>query len=147
LGSAQSQAIPPRTKTNENKNMKRISNITYPAFAALALGCFAILSTAQAVYPPPDGGYPNNNTAEGTDALLNLTTGSNNTANGTRTLASNTTGSQNTANGAGALEYNITGSYNTANGFLALYNNNGGYYNTATGVWALFTNNGSNNTA
>jgi hypothetical protein len=85
----------------------------------LLLACFAITPRVQAVYPPPDGGYPNNNTAEGTDALLNLTTGSNNTANGTRTLTSNTSGSQNTATGAGALFNNTTGGSNIALGFNA----------------------------
>ena len=30
---------------------------------------------SQAVSPPPDGGYPGNNTAEGQNALLSLTTG------------------------------------------------------------------------
>jgi hypothetical protein len=29
----------------------------------------------QAVVPPPDGGYPNFNTAEGQNALFSLTTG------------------------------------------------------------------------
>ena len=36
---------------------------------ALGLGC-ALAPTSQAVSPPPDGGYPNFNTAEGEDALL-----------------------------------------------------------------------------
>jgi hypothetical protein len=49
-------------------------------FALLA--CFAVSPMTQAVVPPPDGGYPGNNTAEGQDALLNLTTGVNNTAVG-----------------------------------------------------------------
>ena len=48
----------------------------------LALACFALSPTPKAfgVSPPPDGGYPNNNTAEGFDALLSLTSGSDNTA-------------------------------------------------------------------
>ena len=33
------------------------------------LACFAFLPRAQAVVPPPDGGYPGLNTAEGTKAL------------------------------------------------------------------------------
>ena len=37
---------------------------------------------ARAVVPPPDGGYPGFNTAEGTKALFSLTTGSANTAVG-----------------------------------------------------------------
>ena len=43
-------------------------------FLALVLGVFALSPTARAVDPPLDGGYPNNNTAEGTDALFNLMT-------------------------------------------------------------------------
>ena len=37
---------------------------------ALALLCFGLLPGAQAVVPPPDGGYPGFNTAEGQNALL-----------------------------------------------------------------------------
>jgi len=39
------------------------------------LSCFALCISAQAVNPPPDGGYPGGNTAEGASALLNLTNG------------------------------------------------------------------------
>jgi hypothetical protein len=39
------------------------------------LVCFALSPGAQAVVPPPDGGYPGSNTAEGTQALQSLTTG------------------------------------------------------------------------
>src|SRR5713101_3267438 len=55
-------------------------------FIPLALAWFALSPTAQAVDPAPDGGYANQNTAEGTDALLNLTTGSGNTAIGFNAL-------------------------------------------------------------
>jgi hypothetical protein len=55
-------------------------------FLSLALGLFALSPIALAVNPPPDGGYPNNNTAEGTNALFMLTTGSNNTAVGYNAL-------------------------------------------------------------
>ena len=48
----------------------------------LTLHCFALLPRAQAVVPPPDGGYPGNNTAEGDFALFSLTTGFANTAVG-----------------------------------------------------------------
>ena len=47
---------------------------------AIVVACCALCSSVPAVNPPPDGGYPNNNTAEGTDALFNLTSGSDNTA-------------------------------------------------------------------
>jgi hypothetical protein len=113
---------------------------------ALALGCFALPPTIRAVTPPPDGGYPNQNTAEGDGALLSLTTGSSNTANGFTALTSNTTGNFNTATGAGALNSNTTGSSNTANG-TALHHNTTGFGNTATGAGALFFNTtGSQNT-
>jgi len=78
--------------------------------------------SAQAVSPPPDGGYPNNNTAEGTLALFSLTTGSANTAVGFAALALNLFGTDNTALGTGAL-LNNTASANTGIGSLALFNN------------------------
>ena len=53
------------------------------------LGCFTLLPKAQAVSPPPDGGYPGGNTAEGQSALLSLTTGRYNTAVGFLSLESN----------------------------------------------------------
>src|SRR6266550_1410424 len=67
---------------------------------ALVVGSFALSPTARAVLPPPDGGYPNQNTAEGDNALFSLTTGIGNTANGSQALYSNTTGDLNTATGA-----------------------------------------------
>ena len=82
----------------------------------LTLHCFALLPQAQAVVPPPDGGYPGQNTAEGDFALLSLTTGAENTAVGYAALADNTTGTFNTANGFGALVSNTTGSSNAATG-------------------------------
>src|SRR5258707_15597354 len=69
----------------------------------LALACFALSPGAQAVSPPPDGGYPNGNTAEGNNALLNLTTGRFNTAVGLFSLALNMQGDFNTGVGASAL--------------------------------------------
>ena len=57
----------------------------------------------QGVIPPPDGGYPGNNTAEGQNALLSLTAGIFNTAVGSLSLKSDVTGSGNTAIGAGNL--------------------------------------------
>ena len=49
---------------------------------ALTLVCFGLSPKAQAVVPPPDGGYPGFNTAEGQNALFSLTTGAANTAVG-----------------------------------------------------------------
>jgi hypothetical protein len=132
---------------------------------AVALLCPAVaIPNAQAVNPPPDGGYPNFTTAEGTNALKNLTSGAANTAVGWFSLFGDTTasfdtgvgagtllfnnGDQNTAVGAVALLNNTTGSFNTATGVSALSNNTTGLSNTALGWGALLSNaTGSNNTA
>ena len=95
--------------------------------------CVWLLRYAQAVSPPPDGGYLNKNTAEGQDALFSLTSGHSNSANGFAALKANTTGDRNTANGAFALFSNQTGSENTATGYAALFYNKGSS-NTANGV-------------
>jgi hypothetical protein len=118
-------------------------------FAVLALVCFALSPTTQAQLPRPDGGYPNENTAEGDDALGGgLTIGADNTAIGYRALVSNFGGGGNTAVGADALLSNTTGNYNTADGFLALFYNSTGEANTASGHYALFANTtGVGNTA
>src|SRR4029453_19272998 len=99
---------------------------------------FAFLQPAQAVVPPPDGGYPGGNTAEGQKALQSLTTGGFNTAVGYFSLFSNTTGTFNTAVGAGALDLN-TADNNTAVGTAALL------LNTASGNTALGSRGGSAN--
>jgi hypothetical protein len=102
---------------------------------------------AQAVVPPPDGGYPGFTTAEGQKALFSLTTGSANTAVGWFSLFSDTEGSFNTATGAGTLLFNTAGS-NTAFGAAALLFNTTGDDNTAVGTAALLNNaNGIVNTA
>jgi len=106
----------------------------------ILFGCFALLQTARAVSPAPDGGYPLANTAEGTGALQNLTSGVWNTANGFQTLFHDTTGGQNIAIGVQALFTNSTGSLNLATGIQALYNNTTGSKNIATGFQALFSN-------
>jgi hypothetical protein len=111
-------------------------------------------SGAQAVMPPPDGGYAGFNTAEGQNALFGLTTGVANIGVGWYSLWSNTDGSYNTAVGAGTLLFNIgdqttfEGVDNTAVGAAALLFNTTGTDNTATGAVALLNNTeGSNNTA
>jgi uncharacterized coiled-coil protein SlyX len=142
-----------------------------PIHILIGIVCIGFLPTAQAVVPPPDGGYPGGNTAEGESALLHLTTGTYNTALGFLALRRNTEGQfntgvgagtllfnrgdqsaeegvQNTAIGAAALLKNTTGSFNTATGVSALLSNTSGGGNTATGVDALFSNStGVSNTA
>jgi len=117
------------------------------------------------VNPPPDGGYPGGNTAEGQNALLSLQpSGIYNTAIGIFSLQSLTfgdfctgvgagtlllnTANDNTATGAGALLSNTTGGLNTGNGAFALFSNTEGSDNTAIGERALFSNTtGEHNTA
>ena len=128
------------------------------AIVALALVGFALSPRTHAVNPPPDGGYPGFNTAEGQNALLSLDTSTGlantavgwlslkssvdasfNTAVGAGTLVLNS-GDQNTAIGAAALLLNSIGAFNTAVGAVALLNNAGGDFNTATGTSALQSN-------
>jgi hypothetical protein len=113
---------------------------------ALLILCLGLSSNTQAVSPPPDGGYPGGNTAEGDSALAGLTSGLYNSAFGFLSLQSNTTGNFNTAVGAGAL-LNNTAAQNTATGAGSLLNNTTGNFNTAIGEATLFFNTtGSNNT-
>ncbi len=87
------------------------------------------------------------NTASGADALYSDTGGSYNTAIGFSSLFSNVAGNNNTAAGYESLYFN-TASNNTANGYQALYMNNSGGSNTASGYQALYGNtSGVNNTA
>ena len=134
-------------------------------FTSVLFVCLSLAAPkGGAVVPPPDGGYPGGNTAEGQNALLNLTTGGFNTAVGFFSLRNDTIGSfntavgagtllantadQNTATGAAALLSNTTGAENTAIGTVALLNNTSGSENTAIGVGALLTNaSGDFNTA
>jgi Chaperone of endosialidase len=128
------------------------------------VACFAFFEGAQAVVPPPDGGYPGGNTAGGESALFGLTTGTYNTAVGLYSLLSNrqgqfntalgagtllaNTADENTATGAGALLSNTTGNENTANGTFALFSNTTSSHNTANGDSALFSNtDGESNSA
>jgi len=118
----------------------------------------------QAVSPPPDGGYPGGNTAEGDNALLSLSSGLYNTGVGLDALLSITGGNfctavgagtllvntadNNTATGAGALFSSTTGGFNTANGTFALFSNKDGNGNTGVGFSALQHNiNGHGNAA
>jgi trimeric autotransporter adhesin len=128
--------------------------ITSPLLLTLTLLCFGFFPKAQVVIPPPDGGYPGFNTAEGQNALFSRTTGVANTGVGWYSLWSNTDGSYNTGIGAGTLLFNIgdqttgDGTQNTAIGAAALLFNTTGFFNTATGATALLNNSdGSENTA
>jgi trimeric autotransporter adhesin len=119
-----------------------------PVLITFAVVCFALVQNTQGVSPPPDGGYPGANTAEGQNALLSLTGGLYNTAVGFSSLKSNNIGNVNTAIGVNALTLNTTGSNNTASGVNALYGNRTGVQNTANGGYALFGNTiGGGNTA
>jgi len=70
--------------------MKTITKIVHPALPLVGVASFAFLAMAEAISPPPDGGYPGGNTAEGTSALLSLTAGTFNTAVGFLSLRGNT---------------------------------------------------------
>jgi Chaperone of endosialidase len=118
--------------------MKTITNMMYPTLVALSLVCFGLSPTAQAqLSPPPDGGYPGQNTAEGDDALFSLTDGTDNTAVGFDALYSHTEGFGCTAIGSQALYSNTIGSHNIAIGFQALYSNIFGSRNVAIGLQTL----------
>jgi len=113
---------------------------------ALLLACCALAPLARAVVPPPDGGYPGENTAEGQSALLSLTTGTFDTAIGWLSFKSNISGNYNTGVGDGTLVLN-TSDQNTATGAAALLLNTTGFRNTANGAFALLHNNAADNTA
>ena len=134
------------------KSAIQLKTVIPSFFVGLMLLCLATGPKAQAVSPPPDGGYVGGNTAEGQTALFSLTSGGYNTAVGFFSLRSNTIGSFNTATGAGALFLNAsenpnTAKENTATGAVALLSNTNGFQNTADGAFALSSNTtGSYNT-
>ena len=108
---------------------------------------FLVIATVLGVTPAPDGGYAGENTAEGTNALFNLTSGIDNTAIGFDALFANNTGMENTAVGVAALSSNMTGNLNTAVGYECLVRNLGSD-NTAIGANAMLSNtSGHDNTA
>src|SRR6266480_4748507 len=131
-----------RTSIQKTIQMKTIIR---PILIIFTLHSLRLVPITQAVSPPPDGGYPGANTAEGDGALFRLseTDGSFNTAVGWYSLSSDVVGGLNTAVGArslfgpGALGSNTTGSSNTAVGQGALSSNTAGEANTAIGADAL----------
>jgi uncharacterized coiled-coil protein SlyX len=128
------------------------SLIRLKTLASCVLLCLAFLPRAQAapdVVPPPDGCYPGFTTAEGCQALRNLTGGTANTALGWRALYSAGDASFNVGVGAGALVLthrngNLNGAAdaNTAVGTAALLLNDVGQRNTAVGAAAMVYNAG-----
>ena len=129
----------------------------------LVLACFTLSQMAYAepdVSPPPDGGYAGFTTAEGQQALKNLTSGIGNSAFGWRSLFSVTTSSYNTGVGGGTLALNIgeantatgvaslilntTGTRNTANGAASMVFNGDGHDNAAVGYFSLYNNTSGN---
>ena len=118
--------------------------------SALTLACFALSPTVRAVTPAPDGGYPNDNTAEGENALfdLDVNNSTDNTAVGFEAMHFNVVTFGNTAVGSQALEFGGSGNFNVAVGFEALFQDGTGNNNTAIGASAIgLTRFGSNNTA
>ena len=87
----------------------QLKTITRALLITLALLCFGFSPKAQAVSPPPDGGYANFTTVEAHNALKNLTTGAAYSAVGWLSLFSDTGGSFNTGIGAGTLIFNTLG--------------------------------------
>jgi hypothetical protein len=133
-------------------HMIQLKPTTLSGLVVITLACFWVVAKTQAVSPPPDGGYPGFNTAEGQNALFNLSTGVGNAAVGWSSLSSNTDGSYNTAVGVGTLVFNVgdqstgEGTQNTAVGAAALLFNIAGANNTAIGSGALQNNTADNNT-
>ena len=99
-------------------------------FGNTAIGSFALRNNSSG----------NENTANGYQALYSNTTGYDNTANGYQSLANNSEAGANTAFGAKTLSSNTTGVGNTATGDLALYFNTSGTGNTANGYATLTYN-------
>ncbi len=120
-----------------NKNTDR-SNL-------VAIGDSALLNNGTGTAFAEDGTF---NTAVGSKALLNNTTGAYNTAIGSNALDSTTSGYSNTAVGANALQRLPIGDFNTAIGSSSMDSATGGNQNTAVGYLSLYKNvSGDNNIA
>src|SRR6266511_1484790 len=137
---------PPKQTPIMKKPLKILTTLF---LSPLVLACFTFSQMAYAephVSPPPDGGYPGFTTAEGHQALKNLTSAIGNSAFGWRSLFSVTTGSYNTGLGGGTLALN-TGEANTATGVASLLLNTTGTRNTANGAGAMVFNGDGNDNA
>lgn len=145
-------------------SLARSRHCLFAVCLAVALAFTAFSPDARAVTTDPQGYFPNDNTAEGQNALsqavpgsfniaigssaLHFNTGDYNFASGYFALYNNTTGVSNVASGAQSLYFNTTGSYNVASGNAALFSNTTGFTNVASGVQALGANTtGDNNVA
>src|SRR6266566_4909994 len=136
----------PSVTTSLSRSPLRRGSLLIP----LGLACFALLPSVRAVTPAPDGGYPNDNTAEGENALFDLDVNSStdNTALGFEAMHFAVTTFGNTAVGSQAMEFAGSGNFNVAIGFEALFQNGPGNDNTAVGASAMGLNGfGNNNTA
>ena len=123
--------------------MNPLKNATIlPLLIALTLGCFELSPTALAVDPPPDGGYPNQNSAGGDDALFSLTTGADNALAGWIWEATGSLNRQRLNHTATLLQNGrvlVTGGSNDFGGLPSAE-----LYNPPSGTW---TATGSLNTA
>ena len=130
----------------------------------LIMVCFAFSTQMRGALPPeipgnPDGCYPAFNTAEGCNALFNVTGGVGDTGvgwyslfivgngsfdtgvgAGALALTSGAGSDSNTAVGAAAMLLNTTGDRNTAVGTDAMVFNDDGEFNDAVGAFALNNN-------
>ena len=107
-------------------------------FVPLLLTCSALVPQARA--DCQDACLTNNNSVQGDNALLNLTTGTDNTALGFNALLSNTSGYHNTGIGSQALTSNTVGVDNIAIGWQTLFLTEDGNSNVAIGYQALYQN-------
>jgi len=124
----------------------RLKTLTTALFGVAFVGLLPQIQAAPEIVPQPDGCYPGFTTAEGCQALQNLTSGSANTGVGWRALFSAGASSFNTGVGAGTLVLN-TADANTAVGAAALLLNSIGVQSVAVGAAALVFNNADDNTA
>ena len=130
---------PAGDKLNKGKINMKLQNLIHILIGIVCIGLLPQMQAAPQVVPPPDGGYPGFTTAEGCQALQNLTTGAGNTGVGWRSLFSAGASSFNTGVGAGTLVLNTADS-NTAVGAAAMLLNTTGTENTAVGTAALVYN-------